>query len=311
MNSLTRLSSILLSLCATPLLTGCFTGVESTPTITDSEVRRQTSATPAESSFLQPLVDSLNSSPLRPGTPLLVTDTKIRLVVEPAAAAESIQADDTLRLSAVEAASTLDGRQVAEIRLTDNSGQQFHHRTTLDPERVKTLSDLHIPFCIPLNVVDAVARKLNGRKMFITSSSRYDLNDNFYTGRRFVPVEVTAVEPGNAYYPVRLTLRDDRDVTFHIFLSVDDASPMPRKFSSLFSMTDPRLNYPAITDATWRNIVDGRVASGMTREECRLALGSPDNVDRQAGYSSVREIWTYKNGRFLVFIDGLLDTFRQ
>lgn len=49
----------------------------------------------------------------------------------------------------------------------------------------------------------------------------------------------------------------------------------------------------------------------MTRDEARLALGAPANIDRRPGYSFMREIWTYENGIFLIFEDGLLKSFRQ
>ncbi len=302
---------ILISLCETVLFTGCFTGVESTPKISDSEVRRQSSTAIVEETFLQPVVDSLNNLPLRTGLPLLVSDNKIRLILEPAANAGDINAGDTLRLVSIDAASTLDGRRVAEIRLSAREGREFTYRTSLSPERISKLSELYIPFCIPLDPVEEIRDRLVGRRMYVTTSARYDMTDNLYTGRRFVPVEIIAVEPGNTYYPMRLTLRDDLDKVFRLYLSVDAASPMPRKFGSQLSTTDPRLNYPSVSDAVWANIIEGRITAGMTRDECRLALGTPDNVDRQAGYSSIREIWTYKNGRYLVFIDGVLETFRQ
>ena len=306
-----RKFNVLFVLCIATSLTGCFTGVESTPKISDSEVRRQASNVTVEETFLQPIVDSLNNLPLNPGLSLLVADSKIHIILEPAAIANEIQAGDTLRLVGIEPASTLDARRVADVKLTDKLGRVFSYRTTVAPEHIIKTSDLHIPFCIALDPVETIRQQLIGRQMYVTTQSHYDLSDNLYTGRRFVAVEIIAVEPGNAYYPLRLTLRDDRDKVFRLYLSVDESSTMPRKFSSQLSLTNPRLNYPTISDNVWNNIVEGKVANGMTREECRLALGAPDNVDRQAGYSSVREIWTYRNGRYLVFIDGLLDTFRQ
>jgi hypothetical protein len=76
-------------------------------------------------------------------------------------------------------------------------------------------------------------------------------------------------------------------------------------------LKNPRDSYPTITDAVWSNIMSGRVADGMTKDECRLALGSPKNVTEQFGYSAVREIWSYENGIFLIFEDSILRSFRQ
>ncbi len=52
--------------------------------------------------------------------------------------------------------------------------------------------------------------------------------------------------------------------------------------------------------------MSGRVSEGMTRDECRLALGVPDEIKRMPAYEGMREIWTYAEGRRLVFSDGLL-----
>lgn len=94
-------------------------------------------------------------------------------------------------------------------------------------------------------------------------------------------------------------------------MSVGSDLRATRKFGSLLSLSNPRDRYPEITDANWNNIVNGRVSEDMTREECRLALGAPATVDRRPGYSIMREIWTYENGRYLIFEDGLLRSFRQ
>ncbi len=84
-----------------------------------------------------------------------------------------------------------------------------------------------------------------------------------------------------------------------------------RDFASLFYFENPRNRYPNITDETWANIIRGKVALYMTREECRLALGSPATVDRRPGISTMRELWTYENGIYLIFDDGILQSFRN
>ncbi|QCD41540.1 hypothetical protein E7747_04035 [Duncaniella dubosii] len=61
----------------------------------------------------------------------------------------------------------------------------------------------------------------------------------------------------------------------------------------------------------WDKIINGRVALDMTREECRLALGAPREVDRGADNSYIREVWLYENGIYLVFEDGILKLYRH
>ena len=82
-----------------------------------------------------------------------------------------------------------------------------------------------------------------------------------------------------------------------------------RRFESLLTLSDPRLRWRNIDDATWRNIVEGRVVAGMTREQVRLAVGAPSDVDRRAGNGSsgvVFETWVYPSGRLVRFEDGFV-----
>jgi hypothetical protein len=79
----------------------------------------------------------------------------------------------------------------------------------------------------------------------------------------------------------------------------------------LFSFDNPRKNFPLVTDENWSKIMHGRVAVDMTRDECRLALGSPSRIDRYQGTTAYGERWSYENGVYLIFFDGVLSSFRQ
>ena len=94
-------------------------------------------------------------------------------------------------------------------------------------------------------------------------------------------------------------------------MSVSDKSKSGRNFSMLFSLSDPRLRYPEITDEVWANIQNGRVAKFMTRDECRIALGSPKSIQRRNIITVLQEMWTYENGVYLLFDDGILQSYRQ
>ena len=50
----------------------------------------------------------------------------------------------------------------------------------------------------------------------------------------------------------------------------------------------------------------------MTRDECRLALGTPDSIDRATTVGNTHfERWSYENGVYLLFEDGYLSKFRM
>lgn len=297
-------------LLASYLATGCFTGIESTPAISDREVQRHSSKITAEEKYLDGLLREIPPCG-SPGKRWVVTDSKIKLILDAAALNSDIEIGDTLQLTSVENVTSLDGLPLAELKLSASDGKSYSYRTSLSPQDFQAEREIKIPFTVDIDVVEAVRKRMEGKTFYLMTTARYDFADQPLTGRRFVPANIEKVEPGNNYYPIRLTLTDDSGTRFRLYMSVDPSSNMPRKFSSLFSLTDPKLKYPAITDDNWTHIINGRVAQGMTRDEARLALGAPSNIDRRPGYSVLREIWTYENGRYLIFDDGILQTFRQ
>ncbi len=58
-------------------------------------------------------------------------------------------------------------------------------------------------------------------------------------------------------------------------------------------------------------IVCSRVRAGMTRDECRLALGQPTDILRIPTNGGMQERWTYSDGIYLVFDDGFLTRYRR
>ncbi|MDE6498247.1 MAG: hypothetical protein K2L21_06270 [Muribaculaceae bacterium] len=291
------------------LLTGCFTGVESTPPITDREVRKSTPPPSPDDNYLS-AIRATRVKELRPGMKWIVNDSRISRVFGAEAYDKHFAPGDTLTLRVVRPALTLDGRKVGEVVFSGRDVDSLVYRTSISYDTFLADSALSLPFAVEGALVDAVGQLMTGKEYYLITSSRFDMADVAYTGRKFVPVTVEEVTYGNSYYPVSLILRDDRDERFRLHMSVDGASVMPRKFSSLLSLTDPRLSYPDTTDDVWDQIVNGKVKIGMTTNECRLSLGRPADVVRQAGYSSLVEIWTYAGGRYLVFTDGILTSVR-
>lgn len=57
--------------------------------------------------------------------------------------------------------------------------------------------------------------------------------------------------------------------------------------------------------------MNNRVRYGMTLDECRLALGAPAKVRRRTDHSTLYEVWSYENGIYLMFHDGVLKEYRR
>ena len=84
-----------------------------------------------------------------------------------------------------------------------------------------------------------------------------------------------------------------------------------RDFDGLFDVNDPHSLYPAISAKNWELITRGQVEEGMTKEECRLALGAPRRINQNPDQSGMREYWYYDGGSYLYFVDGLLSQYRR
>ncbi len=308
-----RLNRTILSFGAVALglgATSCFTGVESTPKITAHDVKREKIIERPEDTYLSG-IDRQPFAEWTPGKRFYVTDNKISLMLGATGAAAGDLAGDTIVLKEIIPAQSVTGEDVTDIVFSTPSGHSITYRAGASPQRLRETGSVDIPFVIEESLIKQVASRMKGNTYFVTTSAWYDTEGNARTGRRFVPVTVDDVTFGNSFYPVRLLMKDENGNPFSLYLSTGKDLKAPRKFANIFTLTDPRLRYPMISDENWKLIINGRVALDMTRDEARLALGAPANIDRRPGYSFMREIWTYENGIFLIFEDGLLKNFRQ
>ncbi|MDE7410449.1 MAG: hypothetical protein K2M94_00210 [Paramuribaculum sp.] len=302
--------AVYIAIIISPWLTGCFTGIESTPKITANDVRKHTAATTEEDSYLsdikpQPFADWL------PGKEFYVTDDKISLIFIPEKSGREHLSGQSIRLSDITEVTDIKGEQVTELTFLSQSGTPYVYRHERSKSKLMTDARTDIPFTIEKSIVDETRRKLKGNRYYTVTAAWLDTTATPRTGRKFIPVTVTEVLPGNTFHPVVLLMADDEQKPFMLYLSVGDSKNDTRSFARLFSINNPRLRYPSITDEVWQLIINGKVAADMTRDECRLALGMPDNVDRSAGYNVLREIWSYANGKYLIFEDGILRNYRQ
>ncbi len=174
-----------------------------------------------------------------------------------------------------------------------------------------TLSSL--PMLIDLDMVNHVSRQLVGKDFYIRTPIWYDRqSEQMIDGRHFIKVHIDSVLPGNAVLPLRVLFTTlDTGEKAMVWMS-DNASTMHgRDFDALFVERDPHLGHPAITDANWELITRGQVVVGMTKEECRLSLGSPQRISENPDQGGMREYWYYDGGSYLFFVDGLLNQFRR
>ena len=296
------------------LASACFTGIESTPKITAGDLRRE-KVTGAETpeQQLAAMIRPQSPSEWKDGRRYLVTDSKIDLVFTGAATEQLPHPGDTLIFRALNPAPSVMGQKATLLRFSRTSApaDTIDYKVEITPENMAARTSFDIPFTIDLTLVSLADSMLRGRRLYTNTSYWYDSNLRQITGRKFVPVTVDRVSAGNTDYPFRVEFTDEKGEKRCMLMSNSRAGASTRNFAALFSLTDPKLRYPLITDENWAAITNGRVRKEMTREEARLALGSPSDVAYGNDYSFSYERWVYPGGIFLIFEDGILKTFRQ
>lgn len=312
MNSFSRLKLLPLIALAAAATSGCFTGVEYTPRVSDRDVKRENIITTPEDTFLANVADE-GLGEWRPGKRFRVTNDKIRLIFGATASPYDSLGGKTLVFTGAKEAPSITGTSVTDISfVTDpDIGRTFVYRINRPLAKVKEQESLSIPFTIQESLVDEARSLMDRQRYYVLTRTWRDDTDNSVNGRQFVAVNIDSVTPGNDIYPIKVSFTDDNGTSARLFIHPGPRGYTPRSFPAMFSFTDPRIKYPSISDAMWEKIINGKVATDMTREECRLALGSPREVDRGATNSYLREIWLYENGIYLVFEDGLLKVYRH
>lgn len=62
--------------------------------------------------------------------------------------------------------------------------------------------------------------------------------------------------------------------------------------------------YEAQPDDVKPLILQNRIRLGMTQDQCLLAWGYPEKINRSAGRGWTTDQWCYANGKHLYFYDG-------
>lgn len=290
-------------------LTGCYSPTHTAP-ISGADLKREGVAAPSPE---QQLVGGVRPAPPRSwcaGKTWRITDDRLRLMLRGDIPADTL-AGKTLTLTAISAAPTITGDSVVELRLSVD-GHDVAYRTSRGPAAFMARSEFALPFAVETAPVAELDSLLRGRSLYVLTSTWLDGSGNYIKGRRYVPVTVTAVTPGEPQSPARVTFSPayDPSVTATLAMTLTPGAAGQRDFPALFSLSDPRRSNSDIYPDVWDLITRGTVAEGMTRRECRLALGNPASVDRREFYGFTRETWSYGNGTYLTFDDGILKTFR-
>lgn len=297
------------TIIAALLMTGaasCFTGIESTPKITQKHVARENITRSPE----QALSDSIRMGTFGdwlPGHALVVTDGKLNRLVDGHA---DLNPGDTLFYQYQFAKPSIWGDSVMALHLTRPDGQAFLFNTDKTTSQLHTQSSAVIPFTVDLNMIAHARRRLQDMTVYIMTNRWRTIQGADTISRRYVPVTIYDVTAGSERFPLLVHFTATDGNRYAVEMNASDDGQHTRCFADIFSYTDPRLRYPLISDSTWALIQRGKVKEGMTRDECRLSLGAPSDLQRTHNGSYQFERWVYENGAYLIFIDGLLSEYR-
>lgn len=300
---------------AVSILSACHTGIESTAVIKMSKTdRRETLPTEEEL-----LAAGFMSAPLglwQTGKRFLIADDKASLILESEDRGASDIAGHAISYVGTELTPGPGSHKVCRLVFEDAvTGGRLYYNTGRQAEAAsQEITGLDIPALIDLDLVAQVDSVLRGRRLWIKSDLWYDKDGNIFNGSKFMPVRVERVNPGNMFFPVAVEFSAPDGNTYKVWMNVKATSGIgaeSRTFPTLFSLTDPKLRYPSISEENWKLIQEGRVALGMTKDECKLSLGNPPEVDSGHDWNNTIDVWRYKDGTFLHFQDGLLVNFRK
>ncbi|MCM1153714.1 MAG: hypothetical protein NC328_08715 [Muribaculum sp.] len=295
-------------------LSSCFTGIEGTKKIEMSRSDKKESLPTAEQSILNPVkADTLKD--WLPGKKFICTDNRLALVIEkdiPDSQSFINIKDSILEFSGIRSRLLPDGSNQVVISFK-LGGSTVLYPTGKDKESIlNTFTARQLPMTIDLEMVKQVGNILSGMQVFTRSAMWYQGDSTRISGKKFVPVKITGVSPGISTFPLKVYFTyDSSGQTAFMYMNFGSSGYDSRSFSNLFSLSDIRQNYPRISDEVWGNICSSRVAPGMTKEECKLALGNPSDVMAGHDYSQTLDIWQYPDGAILRFADGVLVSFRK
>jgi hypothetical protein len=306
------------------MLSGCFTGVESTPRITASDVKKQKISETAEQRLLAN-VKAEAPSTWQQGKCFRVTDDKISIIFSSKSTHTDSLAGKDIYFQQFLADTTFTGKEATDIILTDRHGSYLSYRVNLDREELVNRDRLEIPFTVETSIVQQVDSILKGNTYYIISPLWYNQSASAINGIRHVAVKIESVEAGNHVYPLAVNfklidetpdktalskLSLDYSTSYKVYMTLGNDRSSTRNFDTLFAFDNPRHKYPNIATDTWQLIIQSKVAIGMSRDECKLALGAPRQIEKVPTSSAMLERWSYDDGIFLIFEDGILTRYR-
>lgn len=291
----------------TPLLSGCFTGIEGTKKIKLSkEDKRQTAPTPEELYLLD--VVATPHTGWQADREFYVADPRASVMIDAiriVSGEPELKRGDILRFEEAREIRTPDGGTRTAIFLKRGDDEFRYLARATQNDSTEVMSDA-IPGLIDPLMVQGVSEKIRGRQLWTLSQLWLDENGERKDGLKYYPVTVDSITAGTMIFPLKVSFSDGKGLRGNYLMNFGSSGKDSRSFANLFSLSDPRLAYPGISDDVWHLIRQAKVQPGMTKTECRLAKGNPTDVYDGHDYSKSLLLWVYPDATTLFFEDDIL-----
>ncbi|MCH5228038.1 MAG: hypothetical protein J1F16_09545 [Muribaculaceae bacterium] len=275
---------------------------------------KKLSAPTAEELFMQQ-VEAVPLKDWNEGKRFVASDNKALLVVVPRQGLLPVAPDSVkgkvLEFCGIESKINAAGSLTVTLIFSDGIYIYSYDTAKEFNDAMETVKSDQIPMLIDEDMVNQARQLLLGKKLWNRSPLWYDKEGNRIDGKKFVEVTITDIQPGNLIFPLQVEIETDNKEKAYVYMNFGSADNESRSFNNIFSFTDIRKHYPGIDNATWDLISQGKVKPGMTKEEVKLSLGNPSDLNSGHDYSQTLDIWTYDNGKVLWFEDGRLVRIRQ
>lgn len=296
------------------ILASCSTGIESTKKIRMNKDDVKLMAKSKEQIF----ASSLQGSPLsswEKGKKFLAMSDRALYIFEPNETITGINVENfsgkTLTFVGVDSHITPDLKDECVIVFSD--GTNLFRYLTKKPtaEAMNDIDSSKLPLLSDIDLIERWKEKLTGSTLWTKSNLWYDSNGTRVPGLKFAKVTVTDILPTTGDFPMKVKITGPNGEEAFLNMNYTSDTHDSRNFAAVFFMADPKGKYPHISDDNWALIQRGKVGAGMTKEECKLSIGNPDDLQSGHSRSQTMDIWQYNDGTYLMFEDGLLTRFRQ
>lgn len=283
------------------LLTSCFTGVEGTKRV---EMSRSDviASMPGDEDILVSKLHGVPLSQWPEGKEFIILDDRAALIFNPntlpanpldlklgGKAIHFIKADKVIT----------PGLDTVNRLAFKDSSLNYFYTTKLD------LNSLQLPMIMDASILNRLDSILKGRTLWVKNPIWHNDDSIALSPIKFVPVTVQRVKPGFGAYPAKIIFSYNGKDSW-LPISLPESGPASISFANQFSLTDPRALYPGISDDHWLQIQNLKLTEGMSKDEARLAIGPPKDVQQGHNSSMLYELWQYPDGSYLIFEDGLL-----